>query len=187
MVDVHPGRKLRFYPRQVGCYMMHDASLLLVYRPSLGMPNLRLPVSRVSPSPLSPVRGPAANWCFGLHTRSQHTPFDFFYAHQRQQHQQPQLQQQQPAKYSGVSQKIVGLGASGGGVTATGRSGTTGGARQDSGDDGSLEDPDELWGKDKEQKEEHHEGQVCWNGDKRGRCFFLLFGWGVVLTNVLTG
>lgn len=31
---------------------------------------------------------------------------------------------------------------------------------QESGDDGSLEDPDELWGKDKEQKEEHHEGQV---------------------------
>lgn len=30
-----------------------------------------------------------------------------------------------------------------------------------SGDDGDLEDPgDELWGKDAEQKEEHHEGQV---------------------------
>ena len=59
-----------------------------------------------------------------------------------------------------MPQKIVGLGASGVGVTATGGSGTTGGARQDSGDDGSLEDPDELWGKDKEQKEEHHEGEV---------------------------
>ncbi|CAM9254093.1 unnamed protein product, partial [Scytosiphon promiscuus] len=30
---------------------------------------------------------------------------------------------------------------------------------QDSGDDASLEAPDELWGKDEEQKEEHHEGQ----------------------------
>eukprot|EP00752_Nemacystus_decipiens_P007045 g6318.t1 len=68
-------------------------------------------------------------------------------------------QQQQSPKYNGVSNKIVGLGPSGGAVAATGGSGTTGGTRQDSGDDGSLEDPDELWGKDKEQKEEHHEGE----------------------------
>lgn len=66
--------------------------------------------------------------------------------------------------------------------------GTTGGARQDSGDDGSLEDPDELWGKDKEQKEEHHEGQVCsqWR-QKRARgicCLFVAVVFsGVVLTS----
>ncbi len=58
-----------------------------------------------------------------------------------------------------------GAAAGGGGGSGTG--GATGGAapgRQDSGDDGSLEDPDELWGKDKEQKEEHHEGEVCNGG-----------------------
>ena len=86
--------------------------------------------------------------------------FFIFHAFSRHRRQLRERQPQQQPKYNGVSNKIAALGASEGAVAPTGGSGTAGGARQDSGDDGSLEDPDELWGKDKEQKEEHHEGEV---------------------------
>lgn len=62
----------------------------------------------------------------------------------------------------GVTAKIGVVGEGEGGGAGGGGGGVTGGARQDSYDDASLEAPDELWGKDKEQKEEHHEGQVRW-------------------------
>ncbi|CAB1115055.1 unnamed protein product [Ectocarpus sp. CCAP 1310/34] len=51
------------------------------------------------------------------------------------------------------------VGGGGGEESATAGGSVTTGARQDSGDDGSLQDPDELWGKDEEQKKEHHDGE----------------------------
>lgn len=72
----------------------------------------------------------------------------------------PRPQSRQPKVGGLTANNIGGLGEGAGGAAGGGSGGTTGGQRQDSYDDASQEAPDELWGKDKEQKEEHHEGQV---------------------------